>query len=147
MPDDKDKIVPVDSVVESIKTDIEASSPSQRRRILDAIALAALGSIPWVGGVMSAAAAYKSGESQLRKDDLFREWLQEHYEKLQILRETLSQMVARLEGFGQEVEDRITSQDYLVLVRKTFRQWDQADTDEKRRQLGSRGQRGILARR
>ncbi len=84
---------------------------------------------------MSAAATYKSSESQIRKDELFREWLQEHYEKLQILRATPGQMVARLEGFGQEVEERITSQDYLILVRKTFRQWDQADTDEKRRLL------------
>ncbi len=49
MSDDEDKIVPVDQVVESIKAEIEASSPSRRRRILDAIALAALGSIPWVG--------------------------------------------------------------------------------------------------
>jgi len=78
------------------------------------------GAYPWVGGVMSAAATDKSGESQVRKDDLFRECLQEHYEKLQILRATLGQIVARLEGFGQEVEDRITSNGYLTLVRKTF---------------------------
>lgn len=135
MSDDQDKIVPIDHVIESIKAEIESASPSRRRRILDAIALAALGSIPWVGGVISAAATYASGESQFQRDDLFREWLQEHHEKLQNLRRTLSQMVGRLEGFGQEVEERITSQDYLALVRKTFHQWDQADTDEKRRLL------------
>ena len=135
MSDDQDKIVPIDHVVESIKTDIVSASPSRKRRILDAIALAALGSIPWVGGVISAAATYASGETQFQRDDLFREWLQEHHEKLQYLRATLSQMVGRLEDFGQEVEERITSQEYLGLVRKTFRQWDQADTDEKRRLL------------
>ena len=135
MSDGNDKLVPVDHVVESIKQEIEAASPSRRRRILDAIGLAALGSIPWVGGVISAAATYASGESQFKRDDLFREWLQEHHEKLQYLRATLSQMVTRLEGFGEEVEERISSQDYLGLVRKTFRQWDQADTDEERRLL------------
>lgn len=135
MAEDQDKLVPVDHVIESIKAEIESASPSRRRRILDAIALAALGSIPWVGGVISAAATYASGESQFKRDDLFREWLQEHHEKLQNLRATLSQMVTRLEGFGQEVEERITSQGYLGLVRKTFRQWDQADTNEKRRLL------------
>ncbi len=97
--------------------------------------MAALGSIPWVGGVISAASSYKAGESDAQRDTLFREWLQEHHEKLQNLRQTLGQMVGRLEGFGQEVEEKITAQDYLALVRKTFRQWDQADTDEKRRLL------------
>ena len=135
MSDEQNKLVPIDHVIESIKADIESASPSRRRRILDAIALAALGSIPWVGGVISAAATYASGEAQFLRDDLFREWLQEHHEKLQKLRATLSQMVGRLEGFGKEVEERITSEDYLALVRKTFRQWDQADTDEKRRLL------------
>jgi hypothetical protein len=82
--------------------------------------------------VISAAATYKAGESDIKRDDLLRDWLLEHHEKLQSLRATLAKMVGRLESFGQEVEDRITSQDYLGLVRKTLRQWDQADTDEKR---------------
>jgi len=135
MGDDQSKMVPTDYVIESIKAEIESASPSRKRRILDAIALAALGSIPWIGGVISAAAAYKAGGSEFQRDDLLREWLQEHHEKLQELRATLEQMVGRLDGFGQELEERITSHDYLGLVRKTFRQWDQADTAEKRRLL------------
>jgi hypothetical protein len=71
----------------------------------------------------------------VEKEGLLREWLQEHQEKLQNLRATLEQMVARLVGFGQEVEERITSEQYLMLVRKTFREWDTADTEEKRRLL------------
>jgi hypothetical protein len=135
MGDDENKIVPTGYVIESIKAEIELASPSRRQRIFEAIALAALGSIPWIGGVISAAAVYRAGESGVQRDDLLREWLQEHHEKLQLLRATLGEMVGRLEGFGQEVEERITSHEYLVLVRKTFRQWDQADTDQKRRFL------------
>ena len=33
------------------------------------------------------------------------------------------------------MEERILSDDYLLLVRKTFRQWDADDTEEKRRLL------------
>jgi hypothetical protein len=139
MGDNEKQIVPNDWVVESIKAEIEIASPPRRQRIYEAIALAALGSIPWIGGVISAsasaAATYTSGESVEHRLDLLREWLQEHYEKLQQLRATLEQMVLRLEGFGQEVEERITSQDYLTLVRKTFREWDQADTEQKRQLL------------
>jgi hypothetical protein len=139
MGDENDKIVPKDYVIESIKAELETATPSRRQRIFEAIALAALGSIPWVGGVIaasaSAAASYRAGESQIEKEGLFREWLLEHQEKLQSLRATLGQMVGRLEGFGQEVETRITSEEYLTLVRKTFREWDVADTGEKRRLL------------
>jgi len=44
-------------------------------------------------------------------------------------------IVTRLDSFGDEVERRITSDQYLTLVRKTFRQWDEADTEEKRKLL------------
>jgi hypothetical protein len=59
----------------------------------------------------------------------------EHNQRLQFLRHTLEQMASRLEGLGEEVDERIHSQQYLVLVRKTFRQWDEADTEEKRHLL------------
>ena len=137
--EDGEKLVPRDYVVESIKAEIELSSPSRRQRIFEAIALAALGSIPWVGGVIAAASVaagkYRDGEAAVEKEGLLREWLQQHQEKLQKLRATLEEIITRVEGFGGEVEKRITSEEYLTLVRKTFRQWDTADTEEKRRLL------------
>lgn len=135
MADEQDKLIQTDYVIESIKADIESACPSRKRRIFDAVALAALGSIPWLGGVISAAASFSAEESAIQRNDLLREWLQEHQEKLQKLRVALEQMVARLVAFGQEVEERITSEEYLTLVRKTFREWDIADTEEKRKLL------------
>jgi hypothetical protein len=136
---DHDEIIPRDYVVENIQAEIELASPSRRRRIFEAVAVAALGSIPWVGGVIAAASMaidkYKSGEEAAEKEGLLQEWLQQHQEKLQLLRATLEGMVSRLEGLGSEIEERITSDDYLTLVRKTFRAWDVADTEEKRRLL------------
>jgi len=114
MGDENDKLVPRDYVIESIKAEIELSIPTRRQRIFEAIALAALGSIPWVGGVIaaasSAASRYRDGESQSQRDDLLKEWPLEQQEKLQKLRVTLEQMVLRLEGFGEEVEGRLTSE-------------------------------------
>lgn len=128
-------MVPVDHYIESIKAEMQSASPSRRRRILEAIGLAALGSIPWIGGVISAAAAYKSEGTQSQRDDILQAWLQEHQERLAELRATLASMAERLEGFGEDVEERIHSRNYLDLVRKTFREWDQADTSEKRNLL------------
>jgi hypothetical protein len=36
---------------------------------------------------------------------------------------------------GEEIDEKIQSEQYLTLVRKTFRQWDEADTEEKRQLL------------
>jgi hypothetical protein len=137
MAADEDQIVPRDWVIESIKAEIELETPSQKHRIYEAVVLAALGSIPWLGGVISAAAAYKAGGAEIKQEKLFREWLQQHHEKLQMLRATLDEIVGRLSGLGDEVEKRMLSQEYLGLVRKTFRLWDEADTDEKRRLLAN----------
>jgi hypothetical protein len=135
MGSDEGKIVPKDWVIESIKAEIEIETPPRRRRILETIGMAAVGKIPWIGGVIVAGAAYASGQSGVKREDLLREWLGEHYMKLRLLQSTLQEMATRLEGFGEEVEKRILSEDYLQLVRKTFSEWDQADTDEKRRIL------------
>ena len=135
MSENQDEIVKTDQVIDSIRAELDKASPGRRQRIMEAIALAALGSVPWVGGVLAAAATFKFDESSVHGDKLRNQWLQEHHQKLQKLRATLDEMGARFEGLGEEIDDRIESQDYLELVRKTFRQWDQADTDQKRKLL------------
>lgn len=124
-----------DAVIETIKAELEAATPTKKQRIREAIALAALSSIPWVGGVLSAAATFKFDESGVRHDTLLSQWLGEHQERLQDLRATLEAMLNRIESLGTEVEDRLESAEYLGLIRKTFREWDQADTEEKRKLL------------
>ncbi len=49
------------------------------------------------------------------------------------LAKTLMEIVDRLESLGEEIQRRIQGEEYLALVRRAFRTWDQADTDEKRR--------------
>jgi hypothetical protein len=135
MTEDHDELVRTDQVIESIKAQLEEASPGRRQRILEAIALAALGSVPWVGGVLAAAATFKFQEASVRSDSLRDQWLKEHHQKLGQLRTTLEEMVKRFEGLGDEIDDRLESEEYLNLVRKAFRQWDQADTAEERRLL------------
>lgn len=99
------------------------------------VAMAALSSLPWVGTVISAAQTFTSenaAESSYRAMYL---WVKAHQEKLQNLSETLRQMFERFESFGQTIEDRINSEEYLSLVRKTFDQWDHTETTEKKDML------------
>lgn len=95
--------------------------------------LAVLGSIPWVGGFLSAAASYKAEEGTVRQDSLQTQWLEEHHSKLLALKETLLEIERRFEALGAAIDERIQSEEYLAIVRKAFRAWDSADTAEKRR--------------
>lgn len=45
---------------------------------------------------------------------------------------TLSSVLSRLESFGENLQERIQSEEYLALVRQGFRSWDRAETEEKR---------------
>ena len=121
------------AIVEALRGELAKSGPSRRRRVIEKFVLAALGSIPWVGGFLSAAAAYKAEESSIRQDSLQTQWLEEHHDKILKLKAALEEVQRRFDSFGENIEGRIQSDEYLSLVRKAFRAWDEAATEEKRR--------------
>ena len=121
------------ALVERLREELAKSEPSRRRRIIEKFILAVLGSIPWVGGFLSAAADYKAEEGSLRQDSLQTQWLEEHHGKIMALKQTLLEIQQRFEALGAAIDERIQSEEYLGLVRKAFRAWDNADTTEKRR--------------
>jgi len=97
--------------------------------------MAALGSIPWIGsylGILGAIAGLSAEFDQEKINDLLKLWIQEHQPKLEELKVTLNDITSRLEYFGEDVQKRIESPEYLSLVRNAFRSWDEAETEEKR---------------
>jgi len=125
------------SEVDRIKEELSNVAPTTKKRALEKFGLAALGSIPWVGGFISAAASMKTEESTLKTDSLQTRWLEEHELKMNMLGETLADISASFESLGDAVNERIQSEEYLDLVRKSFRAWDAADTDEKRKYVAN----------
>jgi hypothetical protein len=97
--------------------------------------VAALSSIPWVGGLFSASASLNAEADQIKINDLHRLWLAEHEAKGRELIATLMEIFERLDNFGDEIQERLESPEFLALVRKTFKAWDEADTEEKRQML------------
>ena len=71
-------------------------------------------------------------EGQSKTDSIQRQWLEQHAEKLRHLQETLETILVRLSSFGDEIQERLESEEYLSLVRQAFRLWDQSATEEKR---------------
>jgi hypothetical protein len=130
-------IVPTDSTVDRIRTQLERLNPSTKHRILEKFALAALGSIPWVGGFISALASMKTEEAGLHASSLQTQWLEEHQAKMETLSATMQDIGRRFEAIGDEIDERLASDEYLDIVRKAFRAWDKADTEEKRRYVAN----------
>lgn len=122
-----------EKAVEFIRTELTKAAPKDWQRLIEKFVLAALGSIPWVGGFISAAVSYKTEEGSVKTNNLQSQWLEEHARKIGYLKKDLEDIVQRFESIGMQIDERIQSEDYLSLVRKAFRTWDEADTDEKRK--------------
>jgi hypothetical protein len=120
-----------------IRAALASTSVSPKRRAIEKFILAALGSIPWVGGFISAAASLKVDQRGIEKDNLQSKWLEEHSKKMGRLSGTLSEIAGRLDNLGEAIDERVQSEEYLGLVRSAFRAWDRAETDEKRRFVGN----------
>lgn len=123
--------------VERISAELSKSGSSRRERLSYTFLMAALGSIPWVGSLLSAAASVPGDEKSARADDLRTRWLEEHQRKLIQLQATLQYISGRFEALGPTIDERIQSPEYLALVRQGFRTWDRAESDEKRQYVGN----------
>ena len=124
-------------IVENIRDELIKYSPTTKKRIADKVILAALGSIPWVGAVLSAAATLKTEEAAIKTSSLLIKWHEEHETKLKKLLSALAEIEERFASIGEQIEERIASEEYLVLVRKAFKVWDESDTDEKRKYISN----------
>lgn len=123
--------------VEGIRRELVRAGSTRRRRIAHKFLMAAIGSIPWVGGFLAAAASIPADEEAEKTDSLRNQWLNEHHRKLGLLQDTLEEVTDRFESLGPEIEERVQSDEYLALVRQAFRTWDNAETNEKRRYIAN----------
>ncbi|TGM61979.1 hypothetical protein [Leptospira meyeri] len=120
-------------IVSQIRSELAKYSPKTSHRIIEKVILAALGSIPWLGSFLSGIASLKTEEGAIKTDLLHKKWLEEHENKLKYLLITISEIDERFSSLGNEIEARINNEDYLSLVRKSFKVWEESDTEEKRR--------------
>jgi hypothetical protein len=126
-----------DNNLQDIESEIIKLIPSEQKRVTEAFFLSAMSSIPWVGGFLTAMSQLYLDKDQIKKDTLQVKWMQEHKKKLDLLKETMQNIENRFELLGEKINERINSEEYLQLVRKSFRVWDNADTDEKRKYVSN----------
>lgn len=127
-PDTGQEVLPRPAEGRSLASLLDGSKYRKYGRFV----FAALGSIPWVGGLLGAVAALNAENEQGEVNQLLRRWVEEHQEKVEDLGRTIASMSERLDQLGDDVEPRLQDESYLSLVRRGFRVWDEASTDTKR---------------
>ncbi len=84
-----------------------------------------------IGGVAGAAGGAWSGAEQKKYNKIFASWLKLQEEEIKEIGITLSEVMIRLDVNDSKVEERVQSPEYLSLVKKCFRDWSAAESEEK----------------
>lgn len=99
-------------------------------------ALQALGgAVPLAGGVFSAIAGAWSEGEQDKVNRFFEHWVKMLYDELKEKEETIIEIMARLDLQDEKIAARVESKEYQSLVKKTFREWAGAESEEKRKYI------------
>jgi hypothetical protein len=90
------------------------------------------GAVPFAGGLLSAAASSWSEHEQERVNRFFEQWLRMLKDELMEKEQTVIEIMARLDLQDEKVTQRLESPGYQSLLKKTFREWGCAESEEKR---------------
>lgn len=99
-------------------------------------ALACLsGAIPIAGGVIGAAGGAWSEAEQSQFNKIFAAWLKLQEDEIREIGQTLFEVFARIDQTDEKVRTRLESKEYLALLKKCFRDWSAAESEEKRKMI------------
>jgi len=90
------------------------------------------GAVPFAGGLFSAAAGYWSEHDQEQVNNFFKRWVEMLEDEIKEKQQTIMEITARLDIHDEEISKRISSDEYQSLIKKTFREWAGAESEEKR---------------
>jgi len=96
-------------------------------------ALAVLGgAIPLAGGVFSGGGGAWSEAEQEHFNKVFATWLKLQEDEVKEIGVTIAEILTRLDLNDENIQRRIESPEYLKLIKKAFRDWSAAESEEKR---------------
>lgn len=98
------------------------------------------GAVPFAGGLLSAAAGAWSENEQEKVNKFFKHWIKMLEDEIREKEKTILEIMARLDMHDEKTTKRIESKEYQSLLKKTFREWSGAESEEKRTYI-----RNILA--
>jgi len=90
------------------------------------------GAIPLVGGAVSGAGGAWSEAEQDHFNRVAASWLQMQKDEIKEIGTTIAEILSRLDLNDEQIRKRIESPEYLRLLKKCFRDWSAAESEEKR---------------
>ena len=90
------------------------------------------GAVPVVGGILSAIAGTWSEREQAKVNQFFDQWVHMLEEEIREKEATVIEIMARLDLQDEKVAARVESREFQSLVKKTFRDWAGAESEDKR---------------
>ena len=92
----------------------------------------ASGAVPLVGGILSAIAGAWSENEQAKVNRFFDQWVRMLEEEIREKEATVIEIMARLNLQDEKIVARVESREFQSLVKKTFRDWAGAESEDKR---------------
>jgi len=120
--------------------DSNLPGPSKNDKIARGALQAIGGAIPFVGGIFSAISGAWSEKEQEKANKFFQHWIKMLEDEFREKEETIIEIMARLDLQDQKTLERVESKEYQSLLKKSFREWSGAESEEKRKLI-----RNILA--
>lgn len=90
------------------------------------------GVVPFAGGLISAAASTWSENEQEKVNNFFKQWIKMLEDEIREKEKTIIEIMQRLDIHDQKISERLESKQYKSLLKKTFREWSGAESEEKR---------------
>jgi hypothetical protein len=94
--------------------------------------LALLGAVPFVGGAFGGAAGAWSEAEQNHFNKVAASWLKLQEDEIREIGITIAEILSRLDLNDADIQRRLESPEYLKLIKKCFRDWSAAESEEKR---------------
>lgn len=90
------------------------------------------GALPFVGGLLSAIVGAWSENEQAKVNKFFEQWARMLQEEMREKEATVIEIMSRLDLQDEKVSSRVESKEFQSLVKKTFRDWAGAESEDKR---------------
>jgi hypothetical protein len=118
---------------DELSKEIEGALRSGNGPRIARFALACIGgAIPFAGGIVSGASGAWSEQGQSHYNRIFASWLKLQEDELKEIALTMAEILSRLNLNDENVRQRVESPEYLSLVKKCFRDWSAAESEQKR---------------
>ena len=117
---------------EDLRKELERRAENSGGDIISRAAIALLDTYIG-GGLVGAVAGTSESDKQAEMLRIIAAWMALQEDEIKEIGRTMSDVLHRIDTHDERIKERITSKEYKSLMKKAFRDWSAAESDEKRR--------------